>query len=238
MAGGPGSEDGQHDLGGVYYAIVTQNDDKDGPGGRVKVRYPWLSDGERDQSFWAPMAAPMIGAGFGTYTLPDVNDEVLVMFLSGDIHHPIVVGGGWSQKDRPPETNQDGKNDFRLIKSRARHRLIFDDTSNTKVVLTDLGDKHMIDVGAHGKQGSSPNAIEVPALGSGQGVSVAAASGSLNIWCPDGTLKIKARDVEVSAKEGADVRGSQFNLRGTEGATISATGGGKFQGAPLKLGGG
>ena len=77
MPGGPASSYGAHGLGGVYYAIVTQNDDPEGPGGRIKVRYPWMPEGDRDQSYWAPIVVPMIGAEFGTYTLPDVNDEVL-----------------------------------------------------------------------------------------------------------------------------------------------------------------
>jgi hypothetical protein len=46
VAGGPASRHGAHELGGVYYAIVTQNDDPEGPGGRVKVRYPWMPEGD------------------------------------------------------------------------------------------------------------------------------------------------------------------------------------------------
>src|SRR5690606_2608740 len=118
VAGGPASRYGDHDLGGACYAIVTQNDAPDGPGGRVPGRYPWLPEGDRDQSYWAPICVPMIGAEFGTYTLPDVDDEVVVVFLAGDINTPIVIGGGWSASDPPPENNADGKNDFRLIKSR------------------------------------------------------------------------------------------------------------------------
>ena len=234
---GPASPFGTNDLGGVYFAIVTQNDDLDGPGGRVKVRYPWLPEGDRDQSHWAPIAVPMIGADFGTYTLPDVNDTVMVVFLAGDIHHPIIIGGGWSSQDPPPETNAEGGNNFRLIKSRAKHRLIFDDSGSTKVVLTDNGDRHMLDVGSHGKNGSSPNALDVPALGSSQGVSAAAMSGSLNIWCPNGTLTVKAKSVDVAGSQGADIKGgSDLSMKATGGASISASGGAMFQGSTLKIG--
>ena len=239
MPGGPAARHGENSLGGVYYALVTQNDDPEGPGGRVKVRYPWMPEGDRDQSYWAPICVPMIGDGFGTYTLPDVNDEVLVVFLAGDVHHPVVIGAGWSKTDPPPEDNADGKNDFRLVKSRAQHRLILDDSSNTKVVLTDLGDKHMVDVGAHAASGSSPNAVDVPALGSARGVSAAAMSGALNVWCPSGTLTIKAMNVEVTASDKADVKGgTKVALQGTTGATLSATASGKYQGATIKLGAG
>ena len=237
MAGGPADRTGTHDLGGIYYAIVTQNDDKEGPGGRVKVRYPWLPEGDRDQSFWAPICVPMVGAEFGTYTLPEVEDAVMVMFLAGDINHPIVVGGSWSQVDPPPENNQEGKNNFRLIRSRSGLRMIFDDSKKTKVVLSDVGDHHIIGVGQHAKDGSSPNAMDVPAMGSGSGVAGTAVSGTVNIWCPSGKLTVKGKAVEVTATQQADVKGGTMSLQGTGSATLGATGSGKLQGAPMKVGG-
>ena len=239
MPGGRASVYGDHALGGVYYAIVTQNDDPDGPGGRVKVRFPWMPDGDKDQSYWAQICVPMIGDEFGTYTLPDVEDEVMVVFIAGDMNYPVVIGGGWSKVDAPPETNEDGKNDFRLIKSRACHRLIFDDSKNTKIVLTDTGDKHMVDVGAHKKQGSSPNALDVPALGSSKGVAAVASSGTLNLWCPNGKLSVQAKGVQVTADQTVDVKGgSELTMRGASGATLAAQSAGKFQGGILKVGAG
>ncbi len=236
MPGGAADRTGTHDRGGIYYAIVTQNDDPEGPGGRVKVRYPWLPDGDRDQSFWAPVAVPMVGGEFGTYTLPEVEDTVLIMFLSGDMNHPVVVGGGWSSVDPPPEVNDDGKNNFKLIRSRAGHRMILDDSGKTKVVLTDMGDHHLIGLGQHGAEGSSPNAMEVPAMGAGSGVSATAATGKLNVWCPKGVLTVKGKAVEVTASEGADVKGGMVELKATGSSTVGASGSGKLKGAPMKLG--
>lgn len=233
---GPADPYGTNDLGGVYYAIVTKNDDKEGPGARVRVRYPWLPEGDRDQSFWAPIAASMIGAGFGTYTLPDVDDTVLVMFLAGDINHPVVIGGTWNTADTPPETNEDGRNDFRLIKSRARHRLIFDDSASTKVVLTDKGDRHMLDVGQHGRQGSSPNALAVPAGGASQGVAAVALSGSVRLSCP-GRVVFRAIHVDIGGGGGASLVTENMTMAASE-VSLGATGNATFQGAPLKLGGG
>lgn len=238
MAGGPEDRTGDHVLGGVYYALVTQNDDKDGPGGRVRVRYPWLPEGDRDQSFWAPVAVPMVGASFGTYHLPEVDDTVLVMFQAGDMRHPIVVGGTWSQTDPPPETNEDGKNNFRLIKSRSGHRAIFDDTGKTKVVVSDKSNAHLVSVGEFGREGSSPNAVEVPAQGSQKGVAASATTGAIKIWCQSGTLTIKGKSVEVTAGGSADIKGTQMELKGGQEATLSATGSGKYQGTTIKLGGG
>lgn len=243
MPVGNESRFGRHDLAGVYYAIVTQNDDPDGPGSRVKLRFPWLPDGDRDQTRWAHIAVPMIGARFGTYTLPDVDDEVMVMFLAGDLDHPVVIGGGWSKTDPPPEANADGKNDFRLIKSRSGHRLLFDDSGQTKVTLTDRGDRHFVALGPHAPGGSGPNVFAVataPAVTSAarQGVSISALSGVMNVWC-GGTLSVSAPVIEVTGLDGCDVKGTSSLSLSTPGtASLGSGGGGSVGGGTLKMGAG
>jgi uncharacterized protein involved in type VI secretion and phage assembly len=109
---------------GVAVAVVTQNKDDDGLC-RVKVRYPW-HDKPRE-SYWARLAVPMAGSGRGTVFIPEVDDEVLVGFEREDLRFPYVLGALWNGKDKPPLNNRDGKNDKRIIKSRKKHYLLFDD---------------------------------------------------------------------------------------------------------------
>ena len=189
---------------GVYYGVVTQNKDEEENLARIKVKLPWLADG--DQTHWAQLAVTMVGDKYGTYVLPEVGDTVYVVFIGGDIEHPVVIGGGWNKTDTPPETNDNGKNDFRFIKSRSGHRLLLDDTKKTKVILTDGKNENLIGVGTFAADGSSPNKMEVPAptpvSGSAkEGVAASSMKGTLTIACPDGTLKIKGTDVEITAKE-------------------------------------
>lgn len=37
------------------------------------------------------------------YFIPEIDDEVIVAFMQGDIRRPIVVGSLWSGKDAAPE---------------------------------------------------------------------------------------------------------------------------------------
>src|ERR1043165_3689767 len=91
-------------LRGVQLAIVVDNKDGEGnPGYRVKVKFPWLN--EQDTSFWARIAIPMAGPDRGTYVLPEIDDQVLVVFEHGDIDRPIVVGSLGGQKEDPGEAN-------------------------------------------------------------------------------------------------------------------------------------
>jgi uncharacterized protein involved in type VI secretion and phage assembly len=126
---------------GLAVAEVTDNKDPEGLA-RVRVRLPWQP--ESQQSFWARLALPMTGEEFGTYFLPEIGDEVLVGFDRGDMSHPFVIGSLWNSNKPPPETNDDGKNDRRLIRSRSKHELRFDDGDPPTVELTLEDGKHLV----------------------------------------------------------------------------------------------
>ncbi|MBA3820767.1 MAG: hypothetical protein H0X17_17885, partial [Deltaproteobacteria bacterium] len=136
---------------GVYLAIVCDNKEGDGnPGYRVKVKYPWMS--EQEQTFWARIATPMGGKERGTYFLPEVDDQLLIVFEHGDIHRPIVIGAVWSKQQQPVEVNASGKNNTKLIKSRAGHRLIFDDKEGEeKITIVDSTKKNKIVIDSKNK---------------------------------------------------------------------------------------
>jgi len=216
--GRPQSGPGDNLLCGVYFALVTQNDDPDGPGGRVRVRFPWMPKGDEDQSYWAHLAVPMIGKEFGSYTVPEIDDTVMVVFVAGDIRQPVIIGGCWNEVDTPPEVNEDGENNFRGAKSRCGHRLILDDTDKVKVVATDHKNKNLMAVGEFVEAGAGRNKYEVPrpkAMKGGgdptKGVSVAAmeSGAKLQVWCPKGKLTMKAKTVEISASKTLDLKGEK-----------------------------
>ena len=72
---------------------------------RVQVRV-YANDGNSDQdgAVWARVAVPFAGNKRGAFLFPDVGDEVLVIFLSGDSRYPVIVGGLWNGSDAAPES--------------------------------------------------------------------------------------------------------------------------------------
>jgi uncharacterized protein involved in type VI secretion and phage assembly len=131
--------------GGVVTAIVTNNkDDKDQ--GRVKLKYPWLSnDVETD---WARVVGAGAGDKRGFFCLPEVNDEVLVAFEHGDVNRPVVLSGLWNGVDAPAvpvsEAVKDGKVWTRVFKTRSGHALTFVDGSDAKVRLETAGGHSLV----------------------------------------------------------------------------------------------
>jgi phage protein D/phage baseplate assembly protein gpV len=115
--------------------IVKDNVDKDKMG-RVQVYFPDLSDSNLSE--WARVSTPMAGEGMGMYFLPDVGDEVLVQFEQGDINKPMVIGSVWSGKKRPPEENENRKNNIRTIKTKGGNSITLDDTEkDEKIIIQD-----------------------------------------------------------------------------------------------------
>lgn len=237
-AGGdrPWTNDGT--LCGIYYAIVCQNKDDELKQARIKVRFPWLDGGDKDQAHWAQLATPMSGNKWGWYTLPEVDDVVVVVFLAGDIRQPIVLGGIWSKKDAPPEPIPDGKNEFRGYKSRSGHRFLLDDSKKGKISLADKTDNLQLTIGQFEKDGASPNAhtIAAPQSAATTGVATVSMSGKLKILCPDGKLTIEGDSVVISADDKIDVNASA-TLKFDSGSTVDMKAGSpaKFQGSKIDV---
>lgn len=120
--------------------VVTNNSDPEDMG-RVKVKFPWL-DGQIE-SAWARVLGSGAGDGRGWYCLPEVNDEVLVIFEQGDIARPLIVGGLWSGVDAPPAGIQqvvvNGKVVQRLFVTRAGHRVTFSDENSAMIRIESAG---------------------------------------------------------------------------------------------------
>ena len=224
-SGGPRRESLDYVQYGLHYAIVCQNKDPDNLD-RIKVRLPFLDHGDTDQTAWAQLLTPMEGKNFGWYTLPDIDDAVIVMFIAGDISMPIIIGGIWSTPDFSPETNEDGKNNFRGYRSRAGHRLILDDSDMVKVVVADKTTKNMIGIGNFAKAGAGPNicAVYKPPMSGDTGVSISTMEGKMEITCKDGKLSVTAQqNIKINAKTTIDVKaGGELKMDGSSQAKLTS----------------
>jgi uncharacterized protein involved in type VI secretion and phage assembly len=191
---------------GVAIAIVTRNQDDEGQC-RVKVRYPW-HDKPAD-SHWARLAMPMSGHERGFVFIPEVDDEVVVAFEREDLRFPIILGSVHNGKDKAPIANDDGKNDKRILQSRKKHHLLFDDGSRGSVTL-----KH-----EKGREVTFDDDGIVLKDENGNQVRIDSNSGDMSIEAK-GRLSIKAASITIEATGTLDlkanatltVRGSLVNI--------------------------
>jgi len=103
---------------GGQLARVSSLDDPDQLN-RVEIRL-LAFDGvaQQDAPMWARVVCPFAGDDRGAFFLPDVGDEVLVVFAQGDPRHPLIVGGLWNGAASPPASIQSGQNRTKRIKSK------------------------------------------------------------------------------------------------------------------------
>lgn len=197
-------------LPGVAVGIVTNNKDPENLG-RVRLRFPWRS--ADDESYWARIAVPMAGPDRGTYFLPEVDDEVLVAFGNGDIHHPYVVGALWNGSDSPPADNGDGNNDVRMIRSRSGHEIVLDDNeSEGKVaVISNGGHSVVLDDAGGGSITVEDKGGNTLTLDSAEGSITLSGASKLSIQAP--MLEFKADgNATLEASGVLNLKGALINI--------------------------
>jgi len=195
---------------GVTAGLVTNNQDPDGLG-RVKVKFPWLSDD--NESDWIRIATMMAGGDRGSFFLPEVEDEVLCAFEHGDINRPYVIGALWNGVEKPPESNSDGNNNIRKIRSRSGHEIIFDDNGSAgqeKVEIhTKAGHKIVLD------DSLGQEKIEISDKTGSNSIVIDSVQNSITI-SSSLQLKIKASIIEIEADSMLTIKaGAILTLQGS-----------------------
>ena len=182
---------------GVYPALVSDVRDADGQG-RVKVRLPWSPDSQGDAyEVWARLATMMGGRNRGTWFVPDVDDEVLVVFEAGDPRRPYVIGGLWNGADTPPDSMDGaGRNARKVVRSRNGVRITLDDTDGQeKLILETPGGQRVTlsdGPGAIEIVDSSANSVKLDA----SGITV---TSSARVAVQASTMEVSASMLNVSA---------------------------------------
>ena len=194
---------GSRPIYGVVVGIVTQNDDQEKIG-RVKVKFPWLSD--NDESDWARIAFLGAGPNAGAVFLPEVGDEVLVAFEHGDIGRPFVLGGLYNGKDKPnlgEGLTSQGKVKRNGFVSRKGHKLgFFEDQSKSGIALITSDGKIKVAL----NETSSEVHIKT------EGTVLIKSQGDMNLES-SGTLSLKGDGgVKVSSGSEVEVKGAQVKL--------------------------
>jgi uncharacterized protein involved in type VI secretion and phage assembly len=147
----------------------------------------------------------MAGNDRGFYALPEVGDEVALIFERGDMRFPCVVGAVWNGKNTPPGSNSDGKNDVRVFKSRKGHVFEFNDSTDAPSVTVSLSDQKKVVIDQNGIRLDD---------NSGNTLKISTQDGSISIVA-SGTLSLQGNSVSIV---------SQGTLSISASATLSVSG--------------
>lgn len=199
---------------GAAAGIVTNNHDPDGLG-RIKITFPWLSDD--NETDWVRIATLMAGGQRGSFFLPEVGDEVLVVFEHGDINRPIALGFLWNGVDSPPESNNDGQNNIRKIKSRSGHEIVFNDD--------DTGRQEKVEIHTNGG-----HRIVLDDSAGGEKIEIVDKSGSNKM-----TIDSVQNAINIESAMQLKIKGNIVEIEGTTSLTLKSNAVLTIQGLPVKI---
>ena len=128
---------------GVCEGIVHEVDDPDKLG-RVRVSFPWFDEGTIFK--WCRVMQYYAGGGYGAFFVPEIGDEVIVGFIHGDMRLPIVLGGLYNGKDKPPSHRDKDKKDEKLIRTKGGHRILMNDSKDKHQIEMTTAGGHMVDL--------------------------------------------------------------------------------------------
>ena len=103
---------------GLSLAVVTNVNDEQKLN---RVKCLPIENEQAEETDWCYVMAPLGGKNCGQFFFPNVNDLVVLAYLGGDPHRPMVLGGFWNTEVTPPYTIQDGKVYNFSIKTPRRH---------------------------------------------------------------------------------------------------------------------
>ena len=193
---------------GVVPAVVTNTDDPNN-WGRVKLKFPWMSDDA--ESDWARVVGAGAGPKAGFSLIPEVGDEVIVAFMHGDFSQPIVLGGAWNGKaELPPPTRNAGsgeKPQVRTWQSINGHWIAMHDDSDDKIEIQTAG----------GHQFTLDDAGKRISITSGGGLKITLDDNSNKITVESGNeIELKSTgNMKIDAGGNLDLKASgQVNVQG------------------------
>ena len=184
-----------------------------------------------DALFWARLTFPDAGKNRGIFFVPEKGDEVVVSFLDCYPAQPVILGTLYNKSNTSPEKIT-ATNDKRIIQSKKKVIIEFDDTKKNLTLKTPGGNSILMDdakgITIKDKNG---NSIELGSAGitlkTMKEVSLKATKG-IKITADAGPVKIAGLQIDGQAK-------TTLKLAGKATAEVSASGIMTIKGALVKI---
>jgi phage protein D len=231
------SKEASNSVKGLQIGKVTKLDADPEGEFKIQVMLPFVNGDSN--TIWARLSGFYASNSFGTFFIPEIDDEVIIGFFNNNPSHPVILGSMYSSK-LPPNQELTAENNIKSILTRSKLKIEFDEEkkaitletpAGNKVVLSDdaksilLEDQNSnkIELGTGGITIESPKDISINAKGS----IVQEATTGLEITSK-ASLKVKGLSVEQSAD-------TTMTVKGTASSEFSASGQTTVKGAMVMI---
>ena len=208
---------------------------------------------DQEETDWCYVMAPMGGSECGAFFFPQVNDLVVLAYLDGDPHRPLVLGGYWNTEVKPPLTVQDGKAEEYMLKTPKKIEMKLTDTdkkqkvtltmpSGTAITLDDENSKVTI----QDKNGDNALTMDLKGgnitLKAKTKISLEAGKTTLTLESGgnitqkgNGTVSVEGTNVKVKGKSGLNLEGATAEVKASATLDLKASGPANLKGAIVKI---
>ncbi|MCS3870645.1 Rhs element Vgr protein [Chryseobacterium ginsenosidimutans] len=139
-------------------AKVIDNNDPMGMG-RIKVQFPWQEE-KNETTPWIRLIQPHSGSGKGFHFIPEIGEEVLVGFESGNAEKPFVMGTHYNGSEI--SSYHTSGNDKKVIHTRSGTKIILNDAEGSVFIEDPSGNTYLMD-GAGNINVNAPNDMTLTA---------------------------------------------------------------------------
>lgn len=211
--------------------------------------------GEPDEAItdWCYFMGPMSGSSCGVFFPPQVKDLVVLGYLNGDPHRPIVLGGYWNNERKAPFAIEKGvaqdyvvrtpnQIDLTLHDEKDKQtvtltmpsgaQLKLDDEKQT-AVLQDKGGKNTLTFNFKNGEASLSGEKKL-VLSAGSTTITLESSGNLTLKC-SGKLSMEGGSIAGKAQGQLSLQGATAQMKGDGTAEVSASGSTTIKGGIVKI---
>ena len=110
--------------------------------GRVRVQFPWQED-KNQMTPWIRLIQPHSGAGKGFHFIPEIGEEVLIGFESGNAEKPFVMGTHYNGSET--SSYHTSGNDKKVIHTRSGTKIILNDAEGSVFIEDPSGNTYLMD---------------------------------------------------------------------------------------------
>jgi len=206
------------------FVFGTISDNAD-PDKQARVKATYSLQGEEAETPWLPVTSIYATNEAGVFFLPEVGDQVVMVFMDTNHTTGFILGSLWHQDNTPPETeentgsdlNGDGDNNLQFIKSRSGNMIILDDKSGEeKVQLIASGGKTRLEFLL---------ADEIINLETDKDITIMA----------KGKIQVEAEEAELTCSKGLKVEGQGITFESSDALNLVAKGNLGAEGSTIKL---
>lgn len=169
---------------------------------------------------WLRVLQPTASALFGSFFLPELNDEVAILRGAGnDPDSMVVLGALYNGKNKPFAPDADGKNNLKEIRTRTGHALTFSDKEGEESITLASGDGKLSIV-INQKEGSIAITTDK----------------ALTITSKE-AITVDGKDITVTASGKLGLKGDKVAIEGSSGVEIKDGSAVKVSGGKVQIAG-